>query len=148
MNNEHNNKHIDAFMKEREELNEYVMKYSDIKIKRFFSLDSQAYRGESLPAGMKELLGLVASIVLRCDDCIKYHLIRCYEEGISDKEFEEMLEREYAGVEIKSHFHFPDLVHGMHPTQGLENASDVLKKIQELMERYKYWINRERGVEE
>ena len=86
---EHSNKHIDAFMKEREELNEYVMKYADIKIKRFFSLDSQAYRDESLSAGMKELLGLVGSIVLRCDDCIKYHLIRCYEEGISDKELEE-----------------------------------------------------------
>ncbi len=80
---------INSFKKEREELNEFVMKYADKKIKRFYSLDSQSYRGDALSTKTKELLGLVASLVLRCDDCIKYHLIRCYEEGITDKELEE-----------------------------------------------------------
>lgn len=85
------NEHIKKFMEEREQLNEYVMKYSDIKMKRFFSLDTQTYRSETLSAKMKELLGLVASVVLRCDDCIKYHLMRCFEEKLSDKELEEAL---------------------------------------------------------
>ena len=46
---------------------------------------------ELLPRKIKELLGLVASLVLRCDDCVKYHVIRCYEEGVSSEELEEAL---------------------------------------------------------
>ena len=82
---------IDKFQKQREELNRLVMKYAGQGTKRFYSLDSQAYREGALPAKVKELLGLVASFVLRCDDCIKYHIIRCFEEGVSDKELEEAL---------------------------------------------------------
>ncbi len=82
---------INSFKKEREELNDYVMKYADIKIKRFYSLDSQTYRDEKISAKYKELMGLVASMVLRCDDCIKYHLIRCYEEGVTSQELEESI---------------------------------------------------------
>jgi AhpD family alkylhydroperoxidase len=82
---------IHKFQEEREELNKIVMKYAGLSLKRFYSLDSQAYRKGALPAKTKELLGLVASMVLRCDDCIKYHLIRCKEEGLSDKELEEAL---------------------------------------------------------
>jgi len=84
-------KHIDKFKEERERLNEIVMKYAGMEIKRFYSLDSQVYREGALPAKTKELMGLVASLVLRCDDCIKYHIIRCNEEGINDKELEEAL---------------------------------------------------------
>ena len=53
--------------------------------------DFQAYREGALSCKTKELLGLVASFVLRCDDCIKYHIIRCHEEGVSDEELEEAL---------------------------------------------------------
>ena len=74
------------FQEEREKLNQIVMSYDDLTIKRFFSLDSQAYRPGALPAKTKELLGLVSSLVLRCDDCILYHLIRCKEEGVTDAE--------------------------------------------------------------
>ncbi|OGB69969.1 MAG: alkylhydroperoxidase [Caldithrix sp. RBG_13_44_9] len=80
------------FKKERERLNEIVMKYAGLETKRFYSLDSQVYRAErALPVKTKELLGLVASVVLRCDDCIKYHIIRCFEEGTTDQELEEAL---------------------------------------------------------
>ena len=82
---------IDTFQKEREELNELVMKYGGLGTKRFYSLDSQAYREGALSPKVKELLGLVASFVLRCDDCIKYHIIRCYEEQVSNAELEEAL---------------------------------------------------------
>ena len=67
------------------------MKYAGQGTKRFYSLDSQAYREGALSAKVKEMLGLVASFVLRCDDCIKYHIIRCHEEGLSDAELEETL---------------------------------------------------------
>ena len=82
---------INKFQKQREELNQLVMEYAGQGTKRFYSLDSQAYRDGALPCKTKELLGLVASFVLRCDDCIKYHIIRCFEEGVSDQELEEAL---------------------------------------------------------
>jgi AhpD family alkylhydroperoxidase len=84
-------KKIEGFRKDRDRLNEIVMKYAGTNIKRFWSLDSQVYRQGALPAKTKELLGLVASLVLRCDDCVKYHIIRCHQEGIKDDEMEEAL---------------------------------------------------------
>ena len=82
---------IEKFQTEREELNQLVMQYAAKGTKRFYSLDAQAYREGALPCKVKELLGLVASFVLRCDDCIKYHIIRCFEEGVTDQELEEAL---------------------------------------------------------
>ena len=82
---------IETFQEERKTLNDLVMKYAGLGTKRFYSLDSQAYREGALTVKTKELLGLVASFVLRCDDCIKYHVIRCHEEGVTDTEFEEAL---------------------------------------------------------
>ncbi len=79
------------FAATRERLNELVMKYAGLEIKRFFSLDSQVYRAGAIPVKYKELLGLVASLVLRCDDCVKYHIGRAFEEGVTDKELDEVL---------------------------------------------------------
>jgi len=79
------------FTEEREALNELVLAKANLEIKRFFSLDSQAYRDGELPAKTKEMLGLVASLVLRCDDCISYHVGRCREQGVSDGELQEVL---------------------------------------------------------
>ncbi len=79
------------FLSEREELNTYVMKYAGKELKRFFSLDSQMYREGTLDSGTKEMLGLVASTVLRCDDCIKYHILRCIEENIKPDQIQECL---------------------------------------------------------
>ena len=82
---------LDRFTREREELNRIILDDTNLEIKRFFSLDGQVYREGALPARTKEMLGLVASPVLRCDDCISYHLVRCREEHVSDAEFQEIL---------------------------------------------------------
>jgi AhpD family alkylhydroperoxidase len=79
------------FEEQRDRLNRVVMRYAGLGTKRFFGLDDQVYRPGVLPAGTKELLGLVASLVLRCDDCIAYHLIRCRREGVTAEELEEAL---------------------------------------------------------
>jgi AhpD family alkylhydroperoxidase len=84
-------KDMERFKAERLEGNEAVMRHANLQIKRYFSLDSQSYRKGALPAKTKELLGLVASFVLRCDDCIKYHVMRCHEEGVTDEELTEAL---------------------------------------------------------
>lgn len=77
---------IEEFNKFRTAMNEKLLGSGNLQIKRFFSLDTQAYAEGALPVKTKELLGFVASAVLRCDDCITYHLIRCVEEGVSDEE--------------------------------------------------------------
>ncbi len=84
-------KNIESFITERDRLNEIVMKYAGQGIKRFYSLDSQMYREGSLSNKTKELMGLVASLVLRCDDCINYHLIQCSEVRATDDEVEETM---------------------------------------------------------
>jgi AhpD family alkylhydroperoxidase len=61
----------------RTEMNERILGAGHLGLKRFFALDEQAYHDGELDARTKELLGLVASLVLRCDDCVTYHLERC-----------------------------------------------------------------------
>lgn len=84
-------KRVDEFRKEREQLNEAVLARENLNIKRFFGLDSAVYRDGALPAKTKELLGLVASLVLRCDDCITYHVIQARALGVTDAEFDEVM---------------------------------------------------------
>jgi len=72
-------------------MNERILSAGNLGIKRFFALDSRAYEKGALDVKTKELLGLVASTVLRCSDCITYHVIRCAQEGVSDEEFFEAL---------------------------------------------------------
>jgi ribonuclease HI len=72
---------LDDFQKSRSELNEEILNCGHLGMKRFFALDHQAYEPGPLDTKTKELLGLVASTVLRCDDCITYHLVRCGEVG-------------------------------------------------------------------
>jgi AhpD family alkylhydroperoxidase len=82
---------IDEFRTERAELTELTLEKASLEIKRFFSLDSQTYREGALSVQTKEMLGLVASMVLRCDDCIFYHLDRCHEEGVSSEELQDAM---------------------------------------------------------
>ena len=72
---------LDDFQKSRSELNEEILNCGHLGMKRFFALDHQAYEPGALDTKTKELLGLAASTVLRCDDCITYHLVRCGEVG-------------------------------------------------------------------
>ncbi len=82
---------IEAFEAYRKRMNERIMERGHLGMRRFFSLDSAAYREGKLEARTKELLGLVASMVLRCDDCIDYHLIQCVRHGWSDEELDEAM---------------------------------------------------------
>lgn len=75
----------------RERMNQEILDQGNLVINRFFALDSRTYEPGALDAKTKELLGLVASLVLRCDDCITYHLIRCREEGVTQEELLEAL---------------------------------------------------------
>ena len=84
-------KSVEMFSKERERLNEIVLSRDNINIKRFFGLDSAVYRDGALDQKTKELLGLVASLVLRCDDCISYHTIQAKSMDVSDQEFDEVM---------------------------------------------------------
>jgi len=78
---------LEEFRRYRERMNDRILAGDSISIKRFFALDSRAYEKGVLDVKTKELLGLVASTVLRCNDCITYHMIRCVQEGVSDAEF-------------------------------------------------------------
>jgi len=78
---------LEEFRKYREKMNEKILASGNQQIQRFFNLDTRAYDSGALPAKTKELLGLVASIVLRCDDCVTYHIVRCVEEGVTKPEF-------------------------------------------------------------
>ncbi|MBI4542531.1 MAG: carboxymuconolactone decarboxylase family protein [Gemmatimonadetes bacterium] len=78
---------LESFRRFREKMNAAILAADDLTVKRFFALDARAYDAGALPAKTKELLGLVASLVLRCDDCVTYHVVRCREEGVSEPEF-------------------------------------------------------------
>ncbi|HEX7184869.1 MAG TPA: carboxymuconolactone decarboxylase family protein [Thermoanaerobaculia bacterium] len=83
---------IDEFRAYRKRMNERILEGADhLGIKRFFNLDTAAYRDGALDGRTKELLGLVASAVLRCNDCIDYHLEQCVEAGWSDDELYDAL---------------------------------------------------------
>lgn len=77
---------VEEFRRFREQMNERILEAGNLEIRRFFALDTRTYEAGALDVKTKELLGLVASLVLRCDDCITYHLTRCVEEGVSDDE--------------------------------------------------------------
>lgn len=81
---------VKEFNEYREKMNELILSKDNLVIKRLYNLDSNTYAEGALPVRTKEMLGLVASMVLRCDDCIKYHLGKCKEEGISTAEMYEI----------------------------------------------------------
>jgi AhpD family alkylhydroperoxidase len=82
---------LHEFQKYREALNSEILECGHLGLKRFFALDHQTYEPGALDAKTKELLGLVASMVLRCDDCITYHLVRAGETGSTRAEVIETL---------------------------------------------------------
>ncbi len=72
---------VAEYSERREALNELVLSEADLSMRRFFALDHDVYREGALPKKAKELMGLVASTVLRCNDCISHHLIQSIEHG-------------------------------------------------------------------
>ena len=85
------NDRLERFRDFRQRMNERILGAGHLGINRFFNLDTVAYHDAALPGRTKELLGLVASAVLRCNDCIDYHLIQCVEAGYSDEELTDAL---------------------------------------------------------
>jgi AhpD family alkylhydroperoxidase len=77
---------LDEFQTYRTRMNERVAEIDHLGIKRFYNLDSSAYHDGALDGKTKELLGLVASMVLRCNDCIDYHILQCVDAGWTDAE--------------------------------------------------------------
>ncbi len=75
---------LEDFKEYREKMNERILNLDHLGIKRFFNLDTNAYQEGHLDVKTKELLGLVASMVLRCNDCIDYHIIQCVQSGWDD----------------------------------------------------------------
>lgn len=81
---------MNDFDRERQRLNDLVLANANLVTKRFFALDTSAYQDGALSAKTKEMLGLVASMVLRCDDCIRYHLTQCHALDVSPEEVREV----------------------------------------------------------
>ncbi len=77
----------EAFTAFRQRMNDRILAEDNQVVRRFFALDTQTYKAGALDVKTKELLGLVASMVLRCDDCISYHIAQCHEVGITRDEF-------------------------------------------------------------
>jgi AhpD family alkylhydroperoxidase len=84
-------KKVDEFNAYRDRMNERILNLDNLDVRRFFALDDRVYKEGALPTATKELMGLVASLVLRCDDCIAYHVIRCHETGFTVKQLTEAL---------------------------------------------------------
>lgn len=80
---------IDAFERFRTEMNAAILENGTRETKRFFNLDGAVYEDGALPATTKELLGLVGSMVLRCNDCITYHVLQCRKRGVTSAELTE-----------------------------------------------------------
>jgi AhpD family alkylhydroperoxidase len=110
-------KQLEEFRKYREKMNEKILGTDHLGIKRFFNLDTQAYADGALNAKTKEMLGLVASMVLRCDDCISYHVLRCAEEKVTR---EEMIEVFNVGLVVAGSIVIP------HMRRAFETMDEVL----------------------
>ena len=108
---------LQDFRQFRERMNAIILDAGNLTINRFFALDGRAYEAGALGTKTKELLGLVASLVLRCDDCITYHVIRCREEGVSREEF---LEAFGVGLVVGGSIVIPHLRRAMARLEELE----------------------------
>lgn len=82
---------VQNFREYRAKMNEIILAEDNLFFKRFYNLDSRTYEDGALSAQVKEMLGLVASLVLRCDDCVKYHIEKCHELKVDRKQFFEIL---------------------------------------------------------
>jgi AhpD family alkylhydroperoxidase len=107
---------FDAF---RSRMNDLILGAGNLTIGRFFALDNRAYEAGALGAKTKEMLGLVSSLVLRCDDCVTYHVIRCREEGVTREEFLEVFS---VGLVVGGSIVIPHLRRAMARLEELEDG--------------------------
>ena len=109
---------IEEFQSQREKLQVLMMEKSDKTMKRFLNLDTQAYADGALPAKEKELLGLIASLVLRCEDCINYHLVQCHKFGLKE---DELVEAMSVGLIVGGSITIPNIRRAMKTWDELES---------------------------
>ncbi len=110
---------LEEFRKYRERMNSEILGENNLVINRFFALDTRTYEAGALDVRTKELLGLVASLVLRCDDCVTYHLVRCAEEGVSR---DQIFETFSVGLVVGGSIVIP------HLRRGVDRWTDLEKK--------------------
>ena len=111
---------LEEFQSYRTRMNTRIGEIDHLGIKRFFNLDTMAYKDGTLSAKEKELLGLVASLVLRCNDCIDYHILQCVEAGWKD---EELYEAFNVGLVVGGSIVVPHLRHAVE-TLDLRHSRD------------------------
>lgn len=109
---------LEKFRLEREEKNKKVLGLDHLGIKRFFNLDSNTYKEGALDSKTKELLGLVASSVLRCNDCIDYHLEQCAKAGSTK---EEIIDALNVALVVGGSIVIPHLRHAVETIDLLKN---------------------------
>jgi len=107
---------IKEFQNFRKKMNQKILENAGLETKRFMALDKNAYKQGALSEKTKELMGLTASLVLRCDDCVRYHLITCIDLGITDSQLYEA-------------FHIALVVGGSIVIPHLRRVVDFLEKL-------------------
>jgi AhpD family alkylhydroperoxidase len=113
---------IRAFTEFRQRMNARILDEPNQVVRRFFALDTQAYQAGALDVKTKELLGLVASMVLRCDDCISYHVAQCKEAGVNR---DEMFEAFSIGLVVGGSIVIPHLRRAVDFLDQLEQGAEV-----------------------
>ena len=115
---------ISEFAAFRQRMNERILSEDNQVVRRFFALDTQTYKDGALPSKTKEMLGLVASLVLRCDDCISYHVAECRNAGVNRDEFFEIFS---VGLVVGGSIVIPHLRRAVDFLDQLEAAGDAEK---------------------
>ncbi|MBS0591041.1 MAG: carboxymuconolactone decarboxylase family protein [Proteobacteria bacterium] len=105
----------------RQRMNARILEHDNQVVRRFFALDTQTYKSGALDVKTKELLGLVASLVLRCDDCISYHVAQCRDAGVSRDEF---LETFSVGLVVGGSIVIPHLRRAVDFLDRLDDAAN------------------------
>ena len=113
---------VDDFTKFRKRMNERILSHDNQVVRRFFALDTQTYQNGKLDVKTKEMLGLVASLVLRCDDCVSYHVAQCREAGVSEDEFFEIFS---VGLVVGGSIVIPHLRRAVDFLDELERGDDA-----------------------
>jgi AhpD family alkylhydroperoxidase len=113
---------VEQFTAFRQRMNERILAEPNQVVRRFFALDTQTYQAGALDVKTKELLGLVASMVLRCDDCISYHVAQCREAGVNR---DEMFEAFSVGLVVGGSIVIPHLRRAVDFLDQLESGETV-----------------------
>ena len=116
---------LEEFREKRSEMNDKIMDLNHLGVKRFFNLDSNTYRDGALSGETKELLGLVASAVLRCNDCIDYHLEQCAKSGFTK---DEIIDAMNVALVIGGSIVIPHMRHAVETLEFLENEGTLKVK--------------------